>query len=82
MELAQGSGVSKGLGAGLGDPTDTYGRRPAPRLIVWNSSYGPNVVITKHHVLTNASIAIRTSPDLLQRHVTMKVARMDYYKWQ
>lgn len=63
MELAQGSWGLKGLGAGLGDPTKTITVDAGTALTVWNSSYGPNSGYYKNiHVLTNASIAIRTSP--------------------
>lgn len=62
MELAQGSWGLKGLGAGLGDPTKTITVDAGTALTVWNSSYGPNSGYYKNiHVLTNASIAIRTS---------------------
>jgi hypothetical protein len=63
MELAQGSWGLKGLGAGLGDPTKTITVDAGTALTVWNSSYGPNSGFYKNiHMLTNSSIAIRTSP--------------------
>ena len=63
MELLQGSWGLKGLGSGLGDPTKTLTVDAGAALTVWNSSYGPNSGYYKNiHVLTNASIAIRTSP--------------------
>jgi Alpha galactosidase C-terminal beta sandwich domain len=63
MELAQGSWGLKGLGAGLGDPTKTITVDAGTALTVWNSSHGPNSGYYKNiHLLTNSSIAIRTSP--------------------
>jgi hypothetical protein len=82
MELAQGSWGLKGLGAGLGDPTKILTVDAGTALIVWNSSYGPNSGYNKNiHVLTNASIAIRTSPStFFNANVTMEGgSQWDYY---
>jgi len=63
MELAQGSWGLKGLGAGMGDPSKTLTVDAGTALTVWNSLVGPNSGYEKNiHVLTNASLAVRTSP--------------------
>jgi fibronectin-binding autotransporter adhesin len=82
MELAQGSWGLKGLGAGLGNPTNTLTVDAGTALTVWNSSYGPNSGYNKNiHVLTNASIAIRTSPStFFDANVTLESgSQWDYY---
>ena len=82
MELAQGSWGLKGLGAGLGDPTKTLTVDAGTALTVWNSSYGPNSGYSKNiHVLTNASIAIRTSPStFLNANITLEGgAQLNFY---
>jgi hypothetical protein len=82
LELAQGSWGLKGLGSGLGDPTKTLTVDAGTALTVWNSSYGPNSGYDKNiHVLTNASIAIRTSPStFFNANVTLEGgAQLSFY---
>jgi autotransporter-associated beta strand protein len=74
LELAQGSWGLKGLGAGMGDPTNTLTVDSGCQLDFWNSSYGPNSGYNKNlHVLTNASVQVLTSPNtFLNVNVTLE----------
>ena len=82
MELAVGSWGLKGLGAGMGDPSKTLTVDAGTALTVWNSSVGPNSGYEKNiHVLTNASLAVRTSPSThFDANVVLEGgAQLDFY---
>jgi alpha-galactosidase len=73
FELAQGSWGLKGLGAGMGNPTNTLTVDSGTTLDIWNSSYGPtdgyNINI---HVLTNGTFQILTGFDYFNANMTLE----------